>query len=347
MVADLTPLMSPRSVAVVGASVREDAGGTAVVRNLQAIGYGGSIYPINPRYPEIRGLTCYPSLEALPEPVDAVFIALPAALGPGVLLEAARLGARAAYINASGYADGDIAGKALQAEVQQIAQDHGMAICGPNNTGIVNLHDRVAMSTGLPMDQAAGPVAIITQSGSASLVLSEDTRGLGLGYVITAGNEAVVTASDYLDYVVSDERIRMVLLFLETIRDPDRFAHAAAEARRSGKRILTVKVGRSDVGKAAVMAHTGSLAGDDETYNAFFRKHGIVRVGDFDELIETAVLFKAYPEPPVKPHVVPITLSGGEAALVADLAAAANVSTPQFTGATLERIKAALPPFSQ
>ena len=347
MAPQLGPLMNPRSVAVVGASVREDAGGTVVVRNLQAIGFEGPVYPVNPRYAEVGGLTCYSSLKELPGKVDAVFIALPAQQGPAVLQEAGELGVRAAFISASGYADGDAAGKVLQAEVQRIAREYGIAVSGPNNTGIVNLHDRVAMSTSSPMKSKAGPVAILTQSGSAALVLREDTRNLGFGYVVTAGNEAVVTASDYLEYLIADERIRVVIMFLETIRDPGRFAAAAAKARRTGKRLLTLKVGRSAVGRASVMAHTGSLAGDDQTYDAFFRKHGVVRVADFDELIEAAVLFSAYPFPPPTPHVVPITLSGGEAALIADLATATDVSIPEFSASTRDRIRAALPAFSQ
>jgi acyl-CoA synthetase (NDP forming) len=343
----LDVLMNPSSMAVVGASTRSEATGSAVIRNLDAIGYTGDIYPVNPRYEEIQGRRCYPSLSAIPGDFDSVFIGVPAGAGPALLAEAAAKGARAGYVNASGYADGDEAGKQLQRELQEVARANGMAVCGPNNTGLVNLHDRAAPWTAGPIGASPGRVAIITQSGSASLVLSEDPRRLGLAYVITAGNEAVTTAADYLEHVINDDRVEIVLMFLETIRNPERFALAADKARRLGKRIIVLKIGRSDVGKVAVMAHTGSLAGNDSTYDAYFRAHGIIRVSDFDEMIETAVLFSAYARPPVTPHVVPMTLSGGEAALVADLSAEVGVSLPPFRPATRDRIAAALPPFSQ
>ncbi|HEY2597257.1 MAG TPA: acetate--CoA ligase family protein [Candidatus Dormibacteraeota bacterium] len=338
-------LINPRSIAIVGASVREDALGTVVLRNLLKLGFDGAIYPVNPKYPEVSGLRCYPTLSDIPEPADAAFIGVPAAAGPDVLDQAARRGIKAAEINAMGYGDGGAEGTALQARIQATAAAHGMAVCGPNNVGLMNVYGRSALWT-IPVDEVRpGPVAILAQSGSAGLVLSQDSKRLGLAYAITSGNEAVVTAADYLEYLVADDRVELILLFLETIRNPKKFGAVASRAARSGKHIVAVKVGRSDIGQAAVEAHSNSIAGSDDVYDAFFREHGIVRVQDFDEMLETAAVFSAYPSPPPTRHVVPITLSGGEGALVADLAATAGVSIRPLQPTTVERLRPNLPPF--
>lgn len=346
MAFDIAKLINPRSVAVVGASTREDALGTTVLKNLLTLGFDGAIYPVNPRYTEIAGLRCYPSLMDIPEPADAVFIGIPAAGGPDVLDQAAARGIKAAEINAMGYADGGAEGAVLQARIQSTAAAHGMAICGPNNVGLLNVHERTGMWT-MPVKKVKpGPMAVFTQSGSASMILCQDPKGIGLGYAITSGNEAVVNAADYLDYLVHDDRVELILMFLETIRNPAKFGTAASHATSAGKRILVVKIGRSESGQAAVRAHTNSVAGDDRVYDAFFKKHGIVRLRDFDEMLEAAALFHAYPDPPPTPHVAPLTLSGGEAALVADLGSALGVSMPPFAPQTLERLRPTLPPFS-
>lgn len=343
----LGQLMAPRSVAIVGVSQREDALGTVVVRNLQQVGFGGTICGVNPRYSEAAGIPCYPSLADVPGDLDAVFLAVPASAGPDLVDAAAARGVKALFMNASGYADGGAPeGRARQERIKATAAAVGMVICGPNNTGIINLHDRVAMWTApLPL-AGAGPVAVIAQSGSASMVLAEGPRDLGLGYAITCGNEAVATVADYLDYVVRDDRIHLVVLFIETIRKPDLFAKAALEAARRGTRILALKIGRSESGKVAVMAHTGSIAGEDSVYDAFFRRYGIVRASDLDELIELSVLFGTSPEPPPTPHIVPITFSGGEAALVADIGTSLGLSFPPVAAHALDRVREALPPFA-
>jgi acyl-CoA synthetase (NDP forming) len=218
-----------------------------------------------------------------------------------------------------------------------------MAICGPNNIGFVNVHDSVALWT-LPSARfRPGSTALITQSGTAAMVLAGDPRGLGLAYVITCGDEAVLTAADYLDHVVRDDRVQLVVLFLEAIRDPVAFSAAATLAADRGKKILALKVGRSDVGVRAVAAHTGALAGDDDVYDAFFRRHGIVRVADLDEMVQTAALFEAYPSPPRNRTAVPITMSGGVGALVADTAADAGVALPALSARTRDGIRAADP----
>ena len=344
----LDALFSPRAVAVVGASQREDSIGLRVIRNLRRFGYTGPIYPVHPTNEEVAGLRCYSSLSAIAQPVDAVFIGLPAAQGPAVLEEAGQLGIRAACINASGFADADAAGVQLQTGLREIAARHGIALCGPNNLGAINVHGKVALWTPrYASELVPGSVAVISQSGTMALMLCQDERRVGLAYVITCGNEAVLGAAHYLDHVVRDENVRTVLLFLETIREPALFEAAAREAARRGTRIVALKSGASEAGRALVAAHTGSLAGEDRLYSAFLSDCGVVRVHNPDELIEAALLFNARPRAAAGRSFVAVTLSGGEAALIADNAPALGLALPPLAAATRAALMPAFPPFAR
>jgi len=340
-------LFKPKSVAIVGVSERPEAIGTRVVNNLRLMGFNGAIYPVNPKHQELSGLRCYPSLSELPEVPDAAFLAVPAISGPDLVEEAGRCGIRALFINANGYADGDAKGAELQRRIQATAARYGMVICGPNNLGMINVHDRVAMWAPRYMKKVdAGPVGVISQSGSIALILSEDERDLGFSYLVTAGNEAVASVADYLDYMVRDDRVSTILLFLETVRDPAGFRAAALEAARRGKRIVALKLGTSAQGRALVQAHTGSLAGEDRLYDAFFGALGVVRVRDLDEMLETAVVLSRNPVATAPQRCAIVTLSGGEAALIADLGEELGLSFPKLSEATLARLRPAFPPYS-
>ena len=348
LAASLDKLFAPTSVAVVGASQREESIGRRVIRNLVRFGFAGPVYPVHPANAEVAGLECYPSLAALPGKVDAVFIGLPAAQGPEVLEEAGRLGIRAAFINASAFADADADGIALQVRLREIAGRYAIALCGPNNLGLFNVHRRIALWTPrYASDLVPGPVAVISQSGTMALMLCQDERQLGLAHVITCGNEAVLGAADYLDYVVRDDNVRTVLLFLETIRNPDLFEAAALEAHRRGKRVIALKSGSSDAGRALVAAHTGSLAGEDRFYDAFLRGCHVTRVHSPDELVEAALLFTAHPQPLRGRGFVAVTLSGGEAALIADNAPTLGLALPPLSERTRKALMPAFPPFGK
>jgi acyl-CoA synthetase (NDP forming) len=340
-------LLNPRSVAIVGASERPDAIGTRVMINLRHMGYEGRIYPVNPRYDSLGGLKCYPSLAALPETVDAAFLAVPSTAGPELAEQAGQCGIKALLLNASGYNDGGEEGRALQAQLQEAARRHGMAVAGPNNMGLINVHDRVALWTSQYMKAIEpGPVAVIAQSGSMALILMENQRDLGFAYVITAGNEAGATAADYLLQMARDDRVKVVLMFLETVRNPKLFAEAAKECARQGKRIVVLKVGASQRGRTLVQAHTGSLAGEDRLYEAYFKSLGIVRARDLDEMLETAVLFSANPNPAPSRHAAAVTLSGGEAALLSDIAAEVKLDFMTLSAETLAALRPAFPDFA-
>ncbi|MBY3064537.1 acetate--CoA ligase family protein [Rhizobium laguerreae] len=310
-------LFRPRSVAVVGASPRAGSAGNNIIQNLLDRRYSGAIYPVNPRYEEICGLMTYKTLADIGKPVDTVFIAVAAEYGLDIMKQAAAIGARAVLLNATGYADAGQAGAAKQAELLAIALEHDIAVCGPNNLGMINVLDGVPLWTAHMSDVKAGSVAIVSQSGSVALALGDDPAGLGLSHIITAGNEAVCGVADYVDYLADDERVRTILLFLETIRDPARLAAAAGRAKHAGKQLFAVKVGRSEQARAAVAAHSGALSGEDVVVDAYFRKHGIERCIDLDDMVQRAALsLKSPPRPGTS--AVYLTLSGGQAAAIAD-----------------------------
>jgi acetate---CoA ligase (ADP-forming) len=317
-----------------------------VIANLMAIGFPGPIYPVNPKYETVMGLRCFPSLADVPAAPDATFVAIGSDHGPEIVREAIAIGTRALLVNAGGYADGDREGVARQEQIARWAAEADVLLAGPNNLGLVNLLDQVAVWAGRLPSARPGHTAVLSQSGSSAFVLSE-APGLDLAYVITAGNEAGLNVADYLEHLAQDPRVQQVLLFLETIRDRSAFVNAAKEARSRGQNLLAVKVGRSQAGAAAVSAHTGADAGADADYAHFLRACGVVRLRDLEELVEAAVLYDAYPSGPARPSIVPITGSGGEAALLADLFADAGLVLAPLSTETLGRVAAALPSYSR
>lgn len=316
------------------------------MRTLHGVDFTGDLYPVNPRYEEVLGMRCYASLRELPQTPDAVFIGLAAAGCADALRTAGECGIRGAVIHAAGFADAGARGASRQRELVRIAEHYDIALSGPNNMGVLNLLDRTGLWT-MPLQRAIpGPVAILSQSGSAAIALSEDPHRSGLAYILTAGNEAALELTDYLEYVLADDRVRIILMFIEIIRSPARFAACAHEAVARGKRILAIKVGRSAGAQALIRSHTNSIAGDDETYDAFLDQCGVIRVPDFDDLLELAALYAAYPDPPPAPGAVVMTTSGGEAALVADLAASGGLELPPLPARTRRRLQQTLGTFS-
>ena len=341
----LEKLFNPRSIAIVGASNRPDAYGSMVLDMLMEYRCPLPIYPVNPRRTEIKGMRCYPDLASVPKPVDLAYIALPAALGADVLEQAAEAGVGAVAIPGSGYADGGPEGEARQARIVDIAKRHCIPICGPNNLGFVSNPDRVvAWPTPIADIDDNARVALITQSGSAGIAISQDPRRLGLAYMVSTGNEANVNAADYLDYFAGNERVDVILVYLETLREPDKFARAAEKAIAAGKRIAAVKVGRSESAQRMVAAHTGGIAGEDAVYDSYFRRHGILRAEDLDGLVETGLLLATMSQAPPRGGVAVITVSGGEAALAADLLAEKGVLLPDFGPDTVRALASAFPP---
>jgi acyl-CoA synthetase (NDP forming) len=347
---DLQPLIAPRSIAVVGAS--ENPGpGLQVLENIRRLGFQGPVYPVNPRYPSVQGLDCYPSLSAVRDAgheVDLVAILLGRNQVLGVLEEAGRAGARAAWAFASGFAEAGEEGRAMQEELAGICRRHSLRFCGPNCVGLLNFNGRTgAYSAPAPREIIPGGIGVVAQSGYVSIQLANANRGLGYSMILSAGNEAVVDAADYLEYLVEDPGTRVIAAFIEQFRRPERLPEIARRARAAGKPILLIKVGRSETARRASAAHTGALAGADDVQEAVFRRLGLTRLEDLDELLETAELFdRLGGRLPAGDGLFATTLSGGVIGLLGDLGEPLGLRFPAWSEEGKKRVAAQLPPYA-
>jgi acyl-CoA synthetase (NDP forming) len=341
----LSPLLNPNSIAVLGASPRADALGNTVVRNLQSIGYAGKIYPVHPSASEVLGIAAYASLDDIPEPVDCAVIALGYDKAFPALEALNARGIRNAVLYASGFAETGEQGAALQEKLSRFCRENGINLCGPNCLGLYSVASRVSLySAALPENLRPGGLALLSHSGSACIALSNLDR-LGFSHLVSLGNGAVTDIADYLDYVAQDEHTTVAALFIETLRDPEKFAVAATKMRKAGKPVVALKVGRSTSGAAASAAHTGALATPDTALQAFFRRLGVVLVEDYDELVETCVLFLGNDREPNGSGVAVLNVSGGELALTCDIAERVGLDLPELAPATVDLLRNILPPF--
>jgi acyl-CoA synthetase (NDP forming) len=346
---DLSPLLNPASIAVVGASERAGAG-FFVIDNLRRLGYQGRIIPVNPRYTDLFGLKTYASLKDVPGdiPIDCVAILLGHAHVPSILEEAAGRGIRAAWAFASGFAETGQQGAERQKRLREICLDRGMMFCGPNCVGFVNLLDGVGtFSAPLSPTLQKGGIAVVAQSGSVILALVNSNRGLGFSTLVSSGNEAVLDAVDYMAHFLEDPRTKVIAAFIEGFRRPEAFVRVCERAFDIGKPIIVVKVGRSELAQRTVITHTGALAGSDDVQEALFGKLGVIRVNDLDELMETAEAFVHLGRRlPRGNRVGAITVSGGEIGLMGDLARDLCFTFPELSEASKEELRRRLPPYS-
>jgi acyl-CoA synthetase (NDP forming) len=346
---DLRPLLSPDSIAVVGASEKFGAG-SLVIDNLRALGFTGRIVPVNPRYSQVLGLPCYPTLADIPPEIqiDCAAVVLGAGQVVPVLEQAARRGIRGAWAFASGFAETGAAGAALQAQLKSVCDTNGIAFCGPNCVGCVNLHQRVGtFSAPVSPTLKKGRIAAVVQSGSVALALANSNRGIGFSTLVSSGNEAVLDTADYIDHFCSDEHTGVIVAFLEGIRRPEAFQRACRRAADARKPIIAVKVGRSEMARRTVVSHTGALAGSDAFLDAFFEACGVIRVDDLDQLLETAAVFAGCGRRlPRGNRVGMVTVSGGEIGLVGDLARGLDLEFPALSAEAAEALRQKLPPYS-
>lgn len=342
---DLSPLLNPKAIAVVGASGRHGSAGRLVLENLRHLGYQGTVYAVHPKYKQVLGFPCYPDLTSLPGPVDSVAVLLAADKVLPTLGAAVEVGARAAWVLASGFAEAGPEGEARQAELTRFAEETGLMVCGPNCIGVANLVDRVATySVALSPATRVGGVSAVVQSGAICLGLANAAR-FGFRYLISSGNEAVLDSADYIGYLAGDPHTQVIIAFVEGIRSPQKFVAAAQVAAEAGKPILLVKVGRSEAARQAVQAHTGSLAGSNAVCDAVFRRLGVMRLDTLDELVEAAALFLTCPLPQGE-GVGLLSLSGGQIGLVADLAQDLGLKFPPFSEEAQQALARILPPYS-
>ena len=350
----LDSLLSPRSVAVVGASPDPHKIRGALLRLLRKNGFAGRIVPVNPSYADIGGLPCFPTIAAAGGPLDLALVAIPAAGVLAALEECAAAGVRNAVVISSGFAEDDAAPADLQDRVGALARRTGMRVCGPNAEGFHNEVDRVSATFSPAVDRDAddNPIAlhsrigIVAQSGGMGFALYNRGRALGLSFsaVVTTGNEADLTAADFLAHMAEDPATAAVLLFLESVRDPAGFAAAAAAAIAAGKPVVAIKIGRSAVGKLAAASHTASMAGWGAGYDAMFRRHGIVVAAELEEALAVTAALVGNPSARGG-RVAVVTVSGGAGAWSADALAAAGLDLPELGAGTQEAIRAFIPSY--
>ena len=338
----LRSLLRPRSVALVGAT----PGGMAEVtyNNMRQAGYAGTIYPIHPRRTEAFGLPCYPALASVPGPVDCAVVAVNRENSVRVMEEIAAAGIKAAVVYASGFAEGGPAGMALQRRLSAVAGEAGIAVCGPNCMGLLYIPSG-AMLTGyhVPPLMEPGPVAAVVQSGSVFYSLIHNTRDVRFNYVVSSGNEAASDLCEYLEAVLADPETRVVTLFAEGIRRPERFLELVAQAHAHEVPVVVLKVGRTAQGARFAVAHTGALAGSDAVFDAVCRARGVVRVQDIDELLEAAGAFARLTRLPAGDGVAAVTDSGGERTMLTDMAAELGIRLPALAPETRAALSEVLP----
>ena len=347
---DLKTLFHPRSVALIGASTEQTKLSGRPFRFFREFGYAGNIYPVNPKYQEITGVPCFAKLSDIPGEVDLAVITLPASAVPEALAECGAKGVKAAAIISSGFAEVGGEGVRLQEELKRVASEYGIAVCGPNCSGFVYFPERVTATFSVGLDGGfpeTGPAAFVSQSGALSSYIlgAARERGLGFRYWITTGNECVLSFTDYLQYLLDDPEVHLVLGYLEDARDGQAFQAAARRALILDKPLIIMKVGRSEAGAKASVSHTGSLAGADEVYQAIFSQNGVLRAESLDELFDLAILAQA-PRRPRGKRVQVVSISGAAGILMADVGSELGLEFSDLSPTTKEELRKIMPPFA-
>ena len=347
----ITSLISPESVAVIGASADHSRIAGKPLKNLQSHGFSGRIYAVNPKYKEFDGAPCYPSVETLPEAVDCAIVLLAAEKVIPTLEALSLRKAISAIVVSGGFAEGGKEGRQLQDRISAIAKQSGMRILGPNTLGAVNFHSRAILSFSTSFEEGvlpAGPVGFVSQSGAllSSLTDRAADYGMGLSYAAATGNEADLDVSDFLEFFVQDEQTRIVMGLIESVQNGEKFLLALENLRRVKKPVVLLKVGKSKAGEKTALAHTGALAGSSRVFNAACKKSGVIQTDNLEDLLQTTHLLSKARLPTNRTLGI-ITTSGGAAALLADSATNLGFTLHPPSKNVVARLKKLLPPFAQ
>ncbi|HLK83088.1 MAG TPA: acetate--CoA ligase family protein [Xanthobacteraceae bacterium] len=346
---DIARLMRPRSIAIVGVSPQRGSGGGGVLENLERYGYRGEIHLVSRSSMEIKGRACVASIDDLPQGVDAVLLMIPRGAIEPAISACARRSVGAAIIFAAGFAEAGGEWKAAQERIATVAREAGMAICGPNCLGIMNYVDGIPL-TFSPQQRSKPPtgpsLSIVAQSGGLSSILRTAllARDVPVAFAVSTGNEAVLGLEDYIEFLLDDAMTRVVAVFAEQIRQPQRFLKLAACARQAGKAIVLLHPGRSAAARAAAQSHTGALAGDHAVMRALTAREGVIAVDGLDELIDVSELMARFPNMPAAGPAI-LTDSGAFKGMTLDLAEAVGLDLPPLSPATADALKGELPDF--
>src|ERR1700747_1912206 len=334
VISGIHAMLHPRNIVLVGATDKPGNYAERIWNNLIKYQYRGGLFPLNSRRETIWGVPCYKDFASLPDKPDHVLVLVPARFAVQVIRDAAGAGARFATIVPSGFSElQDEDSQKLAAELQQAIRETGMAVTGPNCLGnlsagenmFTNIDDRI-------VTMEAGAVAIAGQSGAIVMAIRQalEDRGVGVGYMVTTGNEAGLETPDLMSYFAADPSIRVIVVYLEGVRNTKAFRDACKAARAAGKPVIALKLGASEGGRAAAMAHTGALAGSIETFDAISSREGVIRGRGLDELIETTQCF-VHADPPKSNRLAAVSLSGGKRGLLIDAFYSAGLNFAPLT----------------
>jgi acetyltransferase len=352
--ADVSGLLEPRSIAVIGASDQPgNLGGTAV-RYLQKFKYPGPVWPVNPRRQTVAGLPCFPRPATLPGPADLAILAISAEAIVDMVGECAGAGIRHGIVWAGGFAEAGGGGLERQRALVEACRRTGFLLCGPNCIGIVNT--RLPMtatfaSSLLEMDELLpGCISIVSQSGGMATVIQAlaQRAGFGFRYVVSTGNEAVLTSADFIHALARDPETRVIAAYLEGVDGGPKLLAALDAARAARKPVIVLKGGATAASARAAVAHTGALAGEDRVWSAVLREHAVIRVHSQEELLDAA-MFLSGTDPerlPAGRGVAAVTFGGGTGVLSADQCVRHGLETPPLAPATRERLAPLVTPLA-
>jgi acetyltransferase len=333
-------LLKPRSLAFAGVSSKGGAG-VKMLHSARKAGFGGALWPVHPNAEAIAGIACAKSLAALPGIPDCLVVAVPAEAVVPLLRQAADRGIRSALVVSEGFADSASGeGAARQRELVTLARASGMAIAGPNCMGMASLQYRFAATLAdIPEGAIVGGISLVSQSGGLLNAVAElaTNRGLGLNYLISNGNCAVLELADYIDYLADDPATKVIACIMEGVGDGRRLRSAIERASRV-KPLVVLKLGRSAFGQHATLVHTGTLAGRHEAFAALFHQNGVALVDSVDALVETAALLETAPLPKGN-GVAVLTVSGGATSLIGDIGEATALRFPPIGARTNQRLQ--------
>jgi acetyltransferase len=341
-------LFSPESVAVIGASRDEASVGHAVLKNIFLGGYQGKIYPVNPKAEQIAGLRCYPNIGSLPPPVDLAVIVVKAPLVPQVIDECGAKGVKAAVLISAGFKETGEPGRLLEEAVKRAVARHQLPLIGPNCLGLLNTDPKIRLNATFAKEMpTAGSIAFVSQSGALCTAVLEYAKfeKIGFSKIVSMGNKAGLNEIDLLIALRDDPQTKVILLYVEDLAEGRRFIEIAREVtgnEKNGKPILAIKSGRTPEGARAVSSHTGSLAGNDEVYDAIFAQAGIMRVDSVEQLFDYARAFSDQPLP-LGRRVAIVTNAGGPGIMATDACVRQGLTLPRLDSVTIGKLKTALP----
>ncbi len=346
---DIKRLLNPCGVAIVGASRDLNRIGGQPLQILRESGYRGRICPVNPKYEEIEGIRCYPDVSQVPRPCDVALVAVSATQVPEVIRQCGGAGIPFAVVLSAGFSETGDAGKALQMQLVSAAQSSGVRVVGPNCLGLLNLKDSVRNGFGPTIrlrTMRPGPLAMVSQSGGVGfgLVAIAADVGIGFNYAVSTGNEADVTALDFLAYFLECEDISVVTCFLEGVQDGRRLIEIGKRALELGKPILVWKAGNTDAGREAAISHTARMTAGYEFFRTTFQQGGFVEIGDVDDIIDCAKVFLPR-KLPAGNRVGVVSVSGGAGVLFADQCTQNGLALPPFSAATAAELRKNLAPY--